>query len=118
LNLIGRLQADLGFACLFVTHDLASVEFLAGRVAVMYLGVLVEVGNRESLFAAPRHPYTQGPAVGGADPGPARAARAAADRAHRRGAQPDQPAVGVPLPSPVSGCGARVLPGSRRRCAG
>jgi oligopeptide/dipeptide ABC transporter ATP-binding protein len=59
LNLIGRLQADLGFACLFVTHDLASVEFLAQRVAVMYLGVLVEVANRESLFAAPRHPYTQ-----------------------------------------------------------
>jgi oligopeptide/dipeptide ABC transporter ATP-binding protein len=59
LNLIGRLQADLGFACLFVTHDLASVEFLAGRVAVMYLGVLVEVGDRASLFAAPRHPYTQ-----------------------------------------------------------
>ena len=59
LNLIGRLQADLGFACLFVTHDLASVEFLAHRVAVMYLGVLVEVADRASLFAAPRHPYTQ-----------------------------------------------------------
>jgi oligopeptide/dipeptide ABC transporter ATP-binding protein len=59
LNLIGRLQADLGFACLFVTHDLAAVEFLAQRVAVMYLGVLVEVAQRASLFAAPRHPYTQ-----------------------------------------------------------
>ena len=59
LNLIGRLQADLGFACLFVTHDLASVEFLAQRVAVMYLGVLVEVADRSALFAAPRHPYTQ-----------------------------------------------------------
>ncbi|HEU0237799.1 MAG TPA: oligopeptide/dipeptide ABC transporter ATP-binding protein [Micromonosporaceae bacterium] len=59
LNLIGRLQADLGFACLFVTHDLAAVEFLAQRVAVMYLGVLVEVADREALFAAPRHPYTQ-----------------------------------------------------------
>jgi len=59
LNLIGRLQADLGFACLFVTHDLASVEFLAQRVAVMYLGVLVEVAARASLFASPRHPYTQ-----------------------------------------------------------
>ena len=47
LNLIGRLQADLGFACLFVTHDLAAVEFLAQRVAVMYLGVLVEVAARE-----------------------------------------------------------------------
>jgi len=53
------LQAELGFACLFVTHDLASVEFLAQRVAVMYLGVLVEVATREELFAAPRHPYTQ-----------------------------------------------------------
>jgi len=59
LNLIGRLQADLGFACLFVTHDLAAVEFLAQRVAVMYLGVLVEVASREELFASPRHPYTQ-----------------------------------------------------------
>jgi oligopeptide transport system ATP-binding protein len=59
LNLIGRLQADLGFACLFITHDLASVEFLAQRVAVMYLGVLVEVADRTELFAAPRHPYSQ-----------------------------------------------------------
>lgn len=59
LNLIGRLQADLGFACLFVTHDLAAVEFLAQRVAVMYLGVLVEIAGREELFASPRHPYTQ-----------------------------------------------------------
>jgi oligopeptide/dipeptide ABC transporter ATP-binding protein len=59
LNLIGRLQEELGFACLFVTHDLASVEFLAQRVAVMYLGVLVEVAQRRELFATPRHPYTQ-----------------------------------------------------------
>jgi oligopeptide transport system ATP-binding protein len=59
LNLIGRLQADLGFACLFVTHDLAAVEFLAQRVAVMYLGVLVEIAARSNLFSAPRHPYTQ-----------------------------------------------------------
>jgi oligopeptide/dipeptide ABC transporter, ATP-binding protein, C-terminal domain len=59
LNLIGRLQTDLGFACLFVTHDLAAVEFLAQRVAVMYLGVLVEVAGRDGLFASPRHPYTQ-----------------------------------------------------------
>jgi oligopeptide transport system ATP-binding protein len=59
LNLIGRLQAGLGFACLFITHDLASVEFLAQRVAVMYLGVLVEVADRAELFATPRHPYTQ-----------------------------------------------------------
>jgi oligopeptide transport system ATP-binding protein len=59
LNLIGRLQRELRFACLFVTHDLASVEFLAQRIAVMYLGVLVEVAERRELFATPRHPYTQ-----------------------------------------------------------
>jgi oligopeptide transport system ATP-binding protein len=59
LNLIGRLQADLRFACLFITHDLAAVEYLAQRIAVMYLGVLVEVADRHSLFETPRHPYTQ-----------------------------------------------------------
>jgi peptide/nickel transport system ATP-binding protein len=59
LNLIGRLQADLRFACLFITHDLAAVEYLAQRIAVMYLGVLVEVADRASLFETPRHPYTQ-----------------------------------------------------------
>jgi oligopeptide transport system ATP-binding protein len=59
LNLIARLQAELGFACLFITHDLAAVEFLAQRIAVMYLGKLVEVAERAELFAAPRHPYTQ-----------------------------------------------------------
>jgi oligopeptide transport system ATP-binding protein len=59
LNLIARLQAELGFACLFITHDLAAVEFLAQRIAVMYLGKLVEVADRAELFAAPRHPYTQ-----------------------------------------------------------
>jgi oligopeptide transport system ATP-binding protein len=59
LNLVARLQAELGFACLFVTHDLAAVEFLAQRIAVMYLGRLVEVAERQELFASPRHPYTQ-----------------------------------------------------------
>jgi oligopeptide transport system ATP-binding protein len=59
LNLIARLQASLGFACLFITHDLAAVEFLAQRIAVMYLGRLVEVADRATLFATPRHPYTQ-----------------------------------------------------------
>jgi ABC-type glutathione transport system ATPase component len=48
LNLIARLQADLGFACLFGIHDLAAVDFLAQRVVVMYLGVLVEVAMPHS----------------------------------------------------------------------
>jgi oligopeptide transport system ATP-binding protein len=59
LNLVRDLQRELGFACLFISHDLATVEFLCDRVAVMYLGKLVEVAPRDELFANPRHPYTQ-----------------------------------------------------------
>ena len=59
LNLLRELQARLGFSCLFISHDLATVEFLCDRVAVMYLGKLVEVAPRDDLFARPQHPYTQ-----------------------------------------------------------
>jgi oligopeptide/dipeptide ABC transporter ATP-binding protein len=59
LNLLRELQQDLGFSCLFITHDLATVEFLCDRVAVMYLGKIVELAPRDELFARPRHPYTQ-----------------------------------------------------------
>jgi oligopeptide/dipeptide ABC transporter ATP-binding protein len=59
LNLITDLQAEMGFSCLFITHDLSVVEFLADRIAVMYLGQLVEYGPREQIFAEPQHPYTQ-----------------------------------------------------------
>jgi oligopeptide/dipeptide ABC transporter ATP-binding protein len=59
LNLLRDLQRRLGFSCLFISHDLATVEYLCDRVAVMYLGKLVELAPREELFARPRHPYTQ-----------------------------------------------------------
>jgi oligopeptide/dipeptide ABC transporter ATP-binding protein len=59
LNLLRDLQAELGFSCLFITHDLATVEFLCDRVAVMYLGQIVELATRAELFRAPQHPYTQ-----------------------------------------------------------
>lgn len=59
LNLITDLQRDMGFSCLFITHDLSVVEFLADRIAVMYLGRIVETGPTAEIFAAPRHPYTQ-----------------------------------------------------------
>jgi oligopeptide/dipeptide ABC transporter ATP-binding protein len=59
LNLLRDLQRDMGFSCLFITHDLATVEFLCDRIAVMYLGQLVEVANRDAIFRDPQHPYTQ-----------------------------------------------------------
>jgi len=59
LNLLRDLQRELGFSCLFISHDLATVEFLCDRVAVMYLGKIVELAPREDLFARPEHPYTQ-----------------------------------------------------------
>jgi oligopeptide/dipeptide ABC transporter ATP-binding protein len=59
LNLLADLQRDLGFACLFITHDLSAVEYLADEVAVMYLGQLVEQGPRARIFGRPAHPYTQ-----------------------------------------------------------
>ncbi|MGE6738437.1 ATP-binding cassette domain-containing protein, partial [Streptomyces sp. NPDC059900] len=58
LNLLADLQRDRGFGCLFITHDLAAVEFLADRIAVMYLGQIVEQAPTAELFADPKHPYT------------------------------------------------------------
>jgi len=59
VNLLMDLQAELGIAYLFVAHDLAVVRHISHRVAVMYLGQMMEVADRDTLFAAPRHPYTE-----------------------------------------------------------
>jgi peptide/nickel transport system ATP-binding protein len=59
LNLFMRLKHEMGLTMIFISHDLGVVRHLCHRVAVMYLGRLVEVGPTEQIFAAPRHPYTQ-----------------------------------------------------------
>jgi peptide/nickel transport system ATP-binding protein/oligopeptide transport system ATP-binding protein len=59
VNLLQDLQERLGVAYLFISHDLAVVRHIAHRIAVMYLGRLVEVAESEALFDAPHHPYTQ-----------------------------------------------------------
>jgi peptide/nickel transport system ATP-binding protein len=59
LELFRELQRDLGFAALFVSHDLAVVDILADRIAVLYRGELVEQGTGAEVLGAPKHPYTQ-----------------------------------------------------------
>jgi peptide/nickel transport system ATP-binding protein len=59
LNLLLDLKRDLGLTYVFISHNLAVIEHIASRVAVMYLGRIVEVADRESIFRNPRHPYTQ-----------------------------------------------------------
>jgi peptide/nickel transport system ATP-binding protein len=59
INLIGRLRRELGMSVLFVTHDLSVARIVADRIAVMYLGRIVEVGSSDEITAAPIHPYTR-----------------------------------------------------------
>jgi peptide/nickel transport system ATP-binding protein len=99
LNLLSDLQREHGVALLFITHNLAVVEYLAHDIAVMYLGRIVESGPAREVLAHPRHPYTQAllaavPRIGTG------AARAAAAEAPDRKLYAD-----VPSPSnPPTGC--------------
>jgi len=106
LNLLSDLQARLGLACLFVSHNLAAVRHMAPRVAVMYLGRIVEIAPRASIFGDPQHPYTQALLSAVTEPGTARRARIVL-----RGEVPN-PA------SPPSGCHFRTrCPRAAAHCA-
>jgi oligopeptide/dipeptide ABC transporter ATP-binding protein len=106
LNLLAELQQRLGLACLFVSHNLAAVRHMAPRVAVMYLGQVVEQADRATIFAAPLHPYTQALLSAVAEPGAARRSRIVLKGE-------------VPSPAdPPSGCRFRTrCPRAVARCA-
>jgi len=59
VNLLGELQESMGLTLLFIAHDLSMVRYVSDRMAVMYLGSLVEIGRADELYFDPKHPYTE-----------------------------------------------------------
>ena len=113
LNLLVELKQEFDLTYLFVAHDLAVVGYISDRVAVMYLGKIVELATSDDLFARPLHPYTQALLSANPEPEPGRKRRA--HRAHRRRAEPDRPALAAAGSARAARSRRRSAPRSSRR---
>ena len=98
VNLLKELQQQFDLTYMFISHDLAMVRYIADRVAVMYLGRIVEIAPSQNLYTTPQHPYTQALLSAAPEPDPAQAQKAAQTRMLLEG--------DVPSPAnPPKGCG-------------
>ena len=95
VNLLEDLRERFGLTYLFIAHDLSVVRHLCQRVAVMYLGRIVELADCDELFDNPLHPYTQALLAAVPVPDPSVEAGRSVPTGAGRGAEPDQPAVGL-----------------------
>ena len=117
LNLLRDLQDEFDLTYLFISHDMSVVESICNRVAVMYLGKIVELAETEELYERPAAPLHRGAAVGGAPTRPAAAWERSPDPAVGQLPGPRQPAGRMLLPHPLPLCGRGALPDGAARAA-
>ena len=98
LNLLRSLQKELGLTLVLIAHDLSVVRHMCDRIAVMYLGKIVEFADNDALYERPRHPYTGALLSAVPVPEPRLAAKPPRRGAAGRRPEPHQPAAGLPLP--------------------